>query len=590
LTAFLGVERSLGAKRWRQRGGDDRMGMAIAQRLGIAEVMGRIIAARGIEAEAVERYLTPTLRDWLPDPNRLKDMDRAVARLALAIERREFIAIFGDYDVDGATSSAILQRFLTLLGARTRLYIPDRRTEGYGPNTAAFKTLRDEGVSLVVTVDCGTTAHKSLADAAAMGLDVIVVDHHAAEPLLPPAVAVVNPNRLDDESGEGALAAVGVTFLLIVGLNRALRDAGWYAGAAAPDLLQFLDLVALGTVCDVVPLIGLNRALVAQGIKIMAARRNFGLVALADSAAVSERLDAYHLGYVLGPRVNAGGRVGRSDLGCRLLSTDEPDEARRLAFELEQLNTERRSIEAEVLACAIEQVEHNGLAGGPVVIAHGANWHPGVIGIVAGRLKERYNRPACVIAWEGGIGKGSGRSVSGVDLGAAVIAARQAELLLAGGGHRMAAGFTLAQNGLDAFAAFLGARVGADAAGADLTPELGIDGMLQAAAATPALCTMLAGLGPFGSGNTEPRFVLPQMRVVKADVVGTGHVRCILATAAGAERLKAIAFRAMETELGPALLQSGGAALHIAGHLRADTWQGRNGVQLTIDDAAFTHG
>jgi single-stranded-DNA-specific exonuclease len=475
---------------------------------------------------------------------------------------------------------------LAALGVPVRVYIPDRRLEGYGPNSAALARLQAEGAALVVAVDCGTTAYEPLAAARAMGLDVIVIDHHAAEPLLPPAVALVNPNRLDDDSGEGALAAVGVTFLVAVALNRALKA----AGRTVPDLLPLLDLVALGTVCDVVPLQGLNRALVAQGLKVMGARRNAGLVALADSAGVSERLDAYHLGYVLGPRVNAGGRVGRADLGCRLLGTDAPEEARRLAAELEAFNHERRGIETEVLEQAIAQAEADGAGAGPIVIAQGEDWHPGVIGIVAGRLKERYNRPACVIAWEAGIGKGSGRSIAGVDLGAAIIAARQAGHLLGGGGHRMAAGFSLTREALPGLVQFLAARIGAAVEGTDLTPELGIDGLLQVPAATPELCAMLAGLGPFGSGNAEPRFVLPGLRVVKADVVGANHVRCIFAAGAGSERLKAIAFRALDGALGQALLQSGGAALHVAGHLRADTWQGRNGVQLMIDDAAFAHG
>jgi single-stranded-DNA-specific exonuclease len=590
---FLGVERSLGGKRWRARGGDDRLGMAIAQRLGLPEVMGRIIAARGVAPDAVERFLAPTLREFLPDPNGFKDMARAVERLRRAIERDELIAIFGDYDVDGATSAALLRRFLEAVGARVRIHIPDRRTEGYGPNNAALMALRDAGAGLVVAVDCGTTAHQPLTHAAANGLDVIVIDHHAAEPVLPPAVAIVNPNRLDDDSGAGMLAAVGVTFITVIGLNRALRVAGWYRdGRVEPDLLQWLDLVALGTVCDVVPLVGLNRAFVAQGLRVMAARRNPGLAALADSGAVAERLEAYHLGYVLGPRVNAGGRVGRADLGCRLLSTADPDEARRLAAELESFNAERRAIEAEMTALALAQIEADAAGAGSVVIAHGQGWHPGVIGIVAGRLKERYNRPACVIAWEDGIGKGSGRSVPGIDLGAAILAARQAGLLTSGGGHPMAAGFALteADGGLDRFATFLAARIGADAEGADLTPELGIDGLLQLVAATPELCEVLGRLGPFGSGNSEPRFVLPHCRVIKADVVGANHVRCVLAAGGGTERLKAIAFRALDTELGPALLRSGGAALHIAGHLKADTWQGRNGVQMTIEDAAFAHG
>jgi single-stranded-DNA-specific exonuclease len=594
MESFLDVACSLGGKRWRQRSGDDRKGLALAQRLGLPEVVGRIIAARQIEAEDVPRYLAPTLRDFLPDPSRLRDMDAAVSLLAQALERGRKIAVFGDYDVDGATSAALLQRYFTALGVAVRVHIPDRQRDGYGPNIPALRQLRDDGVELVVTVDCGTTAYQPLEAAQAMGLDIIVIDHHAAEPKLPPAAAIVNPNRLDDDSGEGALAAVGVTFLLAVALNRALKARAWFGAAPAPDLLQHLDLVALGTVCDVVPLTGLNRALVAQGLKVAAGRGKAGLAALADSAAIAERLDAYHLGYVLGPRINAGGRVGRSDLGCRLLATEDPVEARALAAELELLNAERRGIEAGVLEAAIRQTE--GQAAAPVVIASGAGWHPGVIGIVAGRLKDRYNRPACVIAWEeggigrGSLGRGSGRSVPGVDLGATIIAARQAGYLAGGGGHRMAAGFTLTESALSGFTQFLTERIGRDLHGTDLTPELGVDGLLQIGAATPELSAMLAGLGPFGAGNAEPRFAWPALRVVKAEIVGQSHVRCILAAGAGPERLKAIAFRALETALGAGLLQSGGRALHVAGHLRADTWQGRNGVQLMIEDAAFVPG
>jgi single-stranded-DNA-specific exonuclease len=593
---FLGIACSLSGKRWRQRGGDDRKGLALAQRLALPEVVGRIIAARDVEPDDVPRYLAPTLRDFLPDPSRLRDMDAAVALLIEALERGRKIAVFGDYDVDGATSAALLQRYFAALGVAIRVHIPDRQRDGYGPNIPALRQLRDEGVELVVTVDCGTTAYQPLEAAQAIGLDVIVIDHHAAEPKLPPAAAIVNPNRLDDDSGAGTLAAVGVTFLLAVALNRELKARRWFGAGPAPDLLQHLDLVALGTVCDVVPLTGLNRALVAQGLKVAAGRGKAGLAALADGAAIAERIDAYHLGYVLGPRINAGGRVGRSDLGCRLLATDDPAEARALAAELEQLNADRRGIEAGVLEAAIRQTD--GQAAAPLVIASGAGWHPGVIGIVAGRLKERYNRPACVIAWDedggsvsrSGIGRGSGRSVPGVDLGAAIIAARQAGYLAAGGGHRMAAGFSLEASALPGFAQFITERIGRDLNGTDLTPELGVDGALQIGAATPELSAMLAGLGPFGSGNAEPRFVWPALRVVKAEIVGQSHVRCILAAGAGPERLKAIAFRALETELGAGLLQSAGRALHIAGHLRADTWQGRNGVQLMIEDAAFVPG
>ncbi len=592
---FLGVTASLTGKRWRQRPGDERLGQALAQRLGLPEIVGRVIAARGVAAEDVDRYLAPTLRDFLPNPSVLVGLDAAAERIARAVETGETIAIFGDYDVDGATSTALFRRFLEGVGARVLIHIPDRRLEGYGPNLPALLRLKLQGARLAITVDCGTAAHAALEAAAAAGLEVIVVDHHTAEPALPRATAVVNPNRLDDVSGLGALAAVGVSFLVAIGVNRVLRTRGWFGASRPPfDLMNLLDLVALGTVADVVPLTGLNRALVAQGLKVLAQRRNPGLKALGDGAGIAERVDAYHLGYVLGPRVNAGGRVGKADLGARLLATDDPAEAALLARDLEVFNAERKAIEAEVLAAAIVQVETiAAAAAGPVVIAAGEDWHAGVIGIVASRLKERYNRPACVIAWEEGpdgqrVGKGSGRSVGGVDLGAAIIAARQAGLLLGGGGHRMAAGFTLAAEGLPAFRDFLGQRIGADLAGSDLTPELGVDGLIQPGAATPDLVRVIAGLGPFGTGNAEPRFALSRVRVAKADVVGTGHVRCFLAPAmaSGGERLKAIAFRAMESALGPALLGAGGEPLHLAGHLRADTWQGRDGVQLIIEDAA----
>jgi single-stranded-DNA-specific exonuclease len=577
--AFLGVERSLTGRRWRERAADPLQGLAIAQRLGLPEVVGRLLAQRGVPVDGIERHLAPTLRDWLPDPSSLKDMDAAAARLARAVETRERVAIFGDYDVDGATSSAVLRRFLEALDVPVTVYIPDRRSEGYGPNAPALLELGAEGAGLVVTVDCGTLAHEALAAAAEAGLDVIVLDHHAAEPVLPRALAVVNPNRLDDESGQGTLSAVGVTFLTLVALARLLRQ----RGIQPPDLMQSLDLVALGTVCDVVPLVGLNRAFVAQGLKILAQRRKAGLVALSDAAGIGERMDAYHLGYVLGPRVNAGGRVGRSDLGARLLSTEDPTEARRLAAELDRLNEERKQVEAQVLEDALQTVDD----GGPLIVAHGEGWHQGVLGIVASRLKERFNRPACVIAWEDGTGKGSGRSVPGVDLGAAVIAARQAGILLAGGGHRMAAGFSLERDRLEDFRRFLTARIDYELGGGDRVPELSIDGALLPTACTAELCRTLAGLGPFGAGNPEPRFVLPQVRVVKADPVGSGHVRCFATQPATGARIKAIAFRALETPLGPALLESGGLALHLAGHLRPDTWQGRDDVQFVIDDAAI---
>jgi single-stranded-DNA-specific exonuclease len=582
----LDVACSLLGRRWRERTGDDRAGLAIAQRLGLPEIVGRLMARRGVAPDEAERFLNPQLRDELPDPSHLIDMDRAVARLVAAVENRETIAVFGDYDVDGATSAALLKRFFGAAGARIVVYVPDRQREGYGPNAPALLRLKAEGATLVVTVDCGIAAHAPLAAAAEAGLDVIVVDHHIGEPLLPRAVAVVNPNRLDEASPHRALAAVGVAFLLVVGVNRALRRAGWYASRREPDLMAWLDLVALGTVCDVVPLTGLNRALVTQGLKVMRKRGNPGLAALADVAGISEPLSAYHAGFILGPRVNAGGRVGAADLGARLLASDDPIEVRGLAQQLDAHNGERRDIEARVLAQAVAQVESGGARRRALLFVAGEGWHPGVVGIVASRLKDRYNRPACVVAMEGALGRGSGRSVSGLALGPAVIAARQAGIVSNGGGHAMAAGFTVAADRLLELSDFLEARA-LEALGADEpAAELAIDGALTGAAATPGLAELIERIGPYGTGNPEPRFVMPQMRVLRADVVGGAHVRLILADGAGSGRVKAIAFRAVDGPLAPALLDSGGRAYHVAGHLRADRWQGREGVQLLVDDAA----
>jgi single-stranded-DNA-specific exonuclease len=582
---FLGVERSLTGRRWRQRLADDRVGLALAQRLSMPEILGRVLAGRGIDADTAERFLSPRLREQLPDPSGFKDMDVAVARLVRAVKDSELIAIFGDYDVDGATSAALLRRFLESAGARVVVYVPDRLSEGYGPNAPALLKLKSEGVTLAVTVDCGITAHAPLATAAAAGLDVVVVDHHVGEPELPRAVAVVNPNRLDEQNPHGMLAAVGVAFLLAVGLNRALRQEGWYATRPEPDLLRLLDLVALGTICDVVPLTGINRALVVQGLKVMRRLGNLGMAALAEVAGVSERLDTYHAGFILGPRVNAGGRVGRADAGTRLLTTEDASEARALAQALDQWNAERREIEARTLEEAIEQVER-AQTSLPIAFVAREGWHPGVIGIVAGRLKDRYNRPACVVALADGIGKGSGRSVSGFALGPAVIAARQAGLLLNGGGHAMAAGFTVSESRVEAFRDFLAERVHLVVGANGLVPELGLDGALMPGAATPDFVTLLERLAPFGAGNAEPRFAFPSMVVHRADVVGESHVRAILGEAAGPQRLKAIAFRTLDTELGRTLLDGRGRGFHVAGHLRRDGWQGRTDVQLLIDDAA----
>jgi len=581
---FLGVERSVTGKRWRSRlAGDDRLALLLAQRLGVPELIGRLLAAREVAAETADRFLKPTLRDWLPDPSHLCDMDRAVERLAAAVRGGELIAIFGDYDVDGATSSALLSRYLLSVGGRVRVYIPDRMIEGYGPNAPALLRLKGEGAAVVVTVDCGTTAFEPLAAAKQAGLDVIVIDHHTAEPALPEAFALVNPNRLDEDSPHRTLAAVGVAFLLVVGLNRALRRSGWFADRIEPDPMAWLDLVALGTVCDVVPLTGLNRALVAQGLKVLRRRGNIGLAALADAARLSSEPDAYHLGFLLGPRVNAGGRVGRADLGACLLACDDPVQARSYAAELERFNAERQAIEAMVLEAATVRAGSD-LAAAPVVVAS-EGWHPGVIGIVASRLKDLFNRPACVIALENGIGKGSGRSVPGVALGPAVIAARQAGLLINGGGHAMAAGFTLEERLVPDFARFLSEHLSASLQAVDAAPSLGFDGALAPAAATPQLVELVQAVGPFGAGNAEPRFALAGVRVVRADIVGEKHVSCVLARSDGA-RLKAIAFRSLANGLGSALLQAKGSAMHVAGKLRLDTWNGRRQAQLHVEDAA----
>ncbi|HEX2112813.1 MAG TPA: single-stranded-DNA-specific exonuclease RecJ [Alphaproteobacteria bacterium] len=581
--AFLGVGQSVGGKRWTLRAGDERAALQMAQQLGLPEIVARVLAGRGVDIDAAPHFLEPRLRDQLPDPSHLKDMDKAAARLAAAIREGRPIAVFGDYDVDGATSSALLHRFIGQAGGRVRVYIPDRIKEGYGPNAEALLRLHAEGAGIVVTVDCGTTAHQPLARVAEAGLDVIVIDHHAAEPSLPPAFAIVNPNRLDESSPHRQLAAVGVTFLLAVATNRALRQAGWYAARPEPDLLELLDLVALGTVCDVVPLTGLNRALVAQGLKVVAQRRKAGLIALADVARIEQRCGTYHLGFIFGPRVNAGGRVGAADLGTRLLTTDDPHEARAIAMDLDRLNRERQTIEAAVLEAAHTAVAAK--AAGGIVLAAGEGWHQGVIGIVASRLREHYERPACVVTFDGDIGKGSGRSANGFDLGAAVIAARQSGLLMNGGGHSQAAGFTLARDALSEFEAFLNGRMAEHLASGRFVPRMSVDGALALRSVSPELVELLERVGPYGVGNPEPRFVFPGVIVARADIVGEKHVRCILADQQGG-RLSGIAFRSVGTRLGDALLARGGAGLHLAGTLRADHWRGEMRVQFCIEDAA----
>lgn len=583
---FLGVARSALGRRWVERAADASAALAIAQRLNAGEIVGRLLASRGVGLDAAARYLSPTLKNDLPDPNVILDMECAALRIAAAVRTGEGIAIFGDYDVDGATSSALLARFLRAVGVEPTIYIPDRLSEGYGPNVAAMTRLAREGAKVIITVDCGTQAQEALTAARDAGADVVVCDHHLPGELLPPALAIVNPNRHDDRSELGQLAAVGVAFMLAVATNRVLRDGGWFAARPEPDLRPLLSLVALGTVADVVPLKGLNRTFVVKGLEQMAAAPFAGVAALKAVGGLSGEVEPYHLGFVLGPRVNAGGRVGRCDLGARLLATDDAGEAEAIARELDVLNQQRRAIEQATLDEAIAMVEGDAaLRGAPVLVVAREGWHPGVIGIVAGRLKERYGKPAIVIGVNDGIGKGSGRSLNGVDLGSAVVAAREAGLLVNGGGHKMAAGLTIERRQVPALADFLAARLGGDCAASTDGATLTLDGALSAKGATVEMCALIARCGPYGAGNPEPLFAFPNMRVVNAAVVGESHVRCVFTGADGA-RLSGIAFRALQSELGALLLNAKGRALHIAASLKADEWQGNVRVQAQIRDAA----
>ncbi|MBL9097191.1 MAG: single-stranded-DNA-specific exonuclease RecJ [Alphaproteobacteria bacterium] len=583
---FLGVARSALGRRWVERAADASAALAIAQRLNAGEIVGRLLASRGVGLDAAARYLSPTLKNDLPDPNVILDMECAALRIAAAVRTGEGIAIFGDYDVDGATSSALLARFLRAVGVEPTIYIPDRLSEGYGPNVAAMTRLAREGAKVIITVDCGTQAQEALTAARDAGADVVVCDHHLPGELLPPALAIVNPNRHDDRSELGQLAAVGVAFMLAVAVNRVLRDGGWFAARPEPDLRPLLSLVALGTVADVVPLKGLNRTFVVKGLEQMAAAPFAGVAALKAVGGLSGEVEPYHLGFVLGPRVNAGGRVGRCDLGARLLATDDAGEAEAIARELDVLNQQRRAIEQATLDEAIAMVEGDAaLRGAPVLVVAREGWHPGVIGIVAGRLKERYGKPAIVIGVNDGIGKGSGRSLNGVDLGSAVVAAREAGLLVNGGGHKMAAGLTIEGRQVPALADFLAARLGGDCAASTDGATLTLDGALSAKGATVEMCALIARCGPYGAGNPEPLFAFPNMRVVNAAVVGESHVRCVFTGADGA-RLSGIAFRALQSELGALLLNAKGRALHVAASLKADEWQGNVRVQAQIRDAA----
>ena len=590
LEAYLGVTRSLSGRAWRARPADAALARAHQLKLGLSEPLARALAARGVADGEGEVYLAPTLKAQFPDPSCFSDMDKAAELLVEAAVRQRSCVVFADYDVDGATSAALLVRWFRSVGRELAIYVPDRITEGYGPSAAAFRRLKAEGAELVVTVDCGAAAHDALEAAAALGLQVVVIDHHLMRGEPPPAAALVNPNRPDCLSGQGNLAAAGVTFVLLAALNREARRRGLFGDhRREPDLRSWLDLAALGAVCDVTRLTGFNRALTAQGLKVMSAWANPGLKALLAVAGASPGpASAFHAGFVLGPRINAGGRIGRSDLGARLLSTDDEDEARALAEQLDALNVERKAIETEAFDEAVRLIEResNFDPAAPVLVAAREGWHPGVVGIVAGRLRERYRRPVVVIGLDpvSGIGKGSGRSQPGVNLGRAVQAAFEAGLLLAGGGHAMAAGLTVRAEAVPELRAFLEARLAAESDAAFAADALEIDALIGPGAADRTLLDEFRRLEPFGPGAPEPLFATASVRVAESMAMRGGHVRCVLADGAGA-RLRAVAWRAGDTELGRRLLARDGA-LHVAGRLKPDDWQGRNGVQLEIEDAA----
>ncbi|MGI8706338.1 MAG: single-stranded-DNA-specific exonuclease RecJ [Sphingomicrobium sp.] len=579
----LGVERSATGQPWRWR-------RSAETGPGMDALVDELLLARGVDRSDLERHRDPRIRDFLPDPSAFQDMDKGAKRLADALQAGETVAIFGDYDVDGATSAALLNLLLRRLGAEPIVYIPDRLMEGYGPSGSALVALKRRGAGLAVTVDCGAQAFEALEEAKSAGLDVIVVDHHQCATLLPVAYALINPNRLDEGelgAAHGHLAAVGMAFLLGVALFRELRNRGFFTGdRTEPRILDLLDLVALGTVADVARLHGLNRAFVTQGLKVMAARQNIGLTALAEAARLVKSPSCRDLGFALGPRINAGGRIGKSDLGVRLLTCTDPEEARAIATELDRLNEERRAIEMTVCEQAEEQAAK--LNGASVITVMAGGWHQGVIGIVAGRLKERFRRPAIVIAeCEDGTGKGSGRSISGVDLGAAVLAAKDSGLLIAGGGHAMAAGLTLPKGGFDAFREFIDERLAHDVERSREGRALLLDAMLAPGGVVGGLCDMLDAAGPYGAGWPSPKIAAGPARLLRTGIVGDGHVRG-LACGDDGKSFKWIAFRSAQTELGQVLLGSpGDRRWWLAGSIRRDEWNGGNAAEMHLEDAAL---
>ncbi|WDI31141.1 single-stranded-DNA-specific exonuclease RecJ [Hyphococcus flavus] len=570
---------------WRLREADPRATLTIAQTAEIEPVLARILAARGVSAENTARYLSPSLREDMPDPLVMKDMDRAVERLTSAVLSGETIGVFGDYDVDGTTASAILKSYFDWIGVASLIYLPDRITEGYGPSAEAFKSLHQQGAGVIVTVDCGASAHEPIEEATRDGVDIVVFDHHLMSSAPPAgATAVVNPNRTDDLSGLENLSAAGVAFMGMVALNRSLRDKGFFQNKPEPNLTRLLDLTALGLVCDVMPINGLTRTLVAQGLKIFGGEGNPGLKALGERAGVKGPPSTYHFGFLLGPRINAAGRIGHARLAFELMTTEDVTRRRELAERLHILNAERQEIEATVQEAALRDIEGNQRHADDVIVTAGEGWHPGVIGIVAGRLKETYDRPVIVIGLDGDEGKGSGRSITGVDLGAAISAARNDGLLLAGGGHAMAAGLTIARNKLGALRDRLSKTLRADIQRARENRTLEIDAVVGASAVTKSFAELIARAGPYGQGNPEPAFALLNMRGTHLKTVGKGHLSLTLKSDTG-ESVRAIAFRAGGEPIEEVLRS--GRRFHVAGKIRADDWRGGDAGQLQISDAAF---
>lgn len=623
LTPLFAENYSVSGKKWYEKLTDHRTSLVISQLFNLSPFIGRLLATRHLTPETTADYLNPTLKQLMPDPSHLKDMDKGVARVIRAIQYFEKIAVFGDYDVDGATASALFKRYFHDIGLDLTVYIPQRIEEGYGPNIPALTQLREQGHSVVIMVDCGTTAFEALAHAKTIGLDVIIIDHHMSAPLLPDTTALINPNRMDESSPLTTLCAAGLSFVFLVALHRSLRLAGWFESdknkhlakpetltsgqermreqskivneslmppeakrqqlskRSEPDLRQYLDLVALGTVCDVMPLTQLNRAFVTQGLKILRQRSNLGLKALADIAGVEESPSAYHLGFILGPRINAGGRVGKASFGSRLLSSRDPIETQHLARELDQLNKERQEIELAVLEQATNQVLQRRLDCNPLILVGNEGWHIGVIGIVAGRLKERFQKPVCVVGFEAAVGKGSGRSITGVNLGSAMHLACQKGLLIHGGGHAMAAGFTVMREKFAAFEEFLCTHLAADVA--NIEPRLELDAMLSPAAATIDFLNELNLLEPYGNGNPTPKFGLHKVRLTGVERVGINHLRAF-AYGEDGTRLKVMAFRALDTKLGDQMLRLQGRFLALAGTFKLDKWNGRQEVTFILED------